>query len=102
MTLTALAILFVSHHIANAGINHVDVEDNEFAEFESDFDIEEPAIATEQKEVQEVENEPDLVAQEIEDEEEVTIETEDNEFEHVDDDEYEGKKNRSSSNVSIT
>nr|CAG4636294.1 EOG090X08PA [Eubosmina coregoni]SVE69887.1 EOG090X08PA [Eubosmina coregoni] len=97
MTLTALAILFVSHHIANAGINHVDVEDNEFAEFESDFDIEEPAIATEQKKVQEVENEPDLVAQEIEDEEEVTIETEDNEFEHVDDDEYEGYDKESSS-----
>jgi hypothetical protein len=98
MTLTALAILFVSHHIANAGINHLDVEDNEFAEFESDFDVDEPtaAAADQKKVVVEVDDEPDdAPSQEVEDEE-VTVETEDNEFEHVDEDEYEGYNKESS------
>ena len=93
LTIFALTLLFVSYNIANAGVNHVDIEDNEFAEFE-DFDVEEVVggMASEQKNVEQ--EEPDISEPinkaETDDEEEATVETEDNEFEHVDEDEYEG------------
>lgn len=99
LTIFALALLFVSYDIANAGINHnVDTEDNEFAEFE-DFETEEPVISREDaKSEQEApeEEESNLKAGGPEDEEEVTVEVEDNEFEHVDEDEYEGYEKDSS------
>lgn len=100
LTIFALTLLFVSYNIANAGVNHVDVEDNEFAEFE-DFDMEEAVAgvasepkAVDQEDVDIPEPSKDPTA---DDEEEATVETEDNEFEHVDEDEYEGYEKDSSS-----
>ena len=101
LTIFALTLLFVSYNIANAGVNHVDVEDNEFAEFE-DFEVEEAfgRASQDQKVVEQQEegNAPnpgkDIAP---DDEEEATVEVEDNEFEHVDEDEYEGYEKDSSS-----
>lgn len=99
-TIFALTLLFLSYNIANAGVNHVDIEDNEFAEFE-DFDAEDIVIGassenkpTEQEHVDIPQPGKDPIA---DDEEEATVETEDNEFEHVDEDEYEGYEKDSSS-----
>ena len=86
LTIFALTLLFVSYNIANAGINHLDIEDNEFAEFE-DFDVEDVAeVASEQKNVVHEREDPPSQEpdKEIEtaDEDEATVEIEDNEFEH--------------------
>nr|CAG4641816.1 EOG090X08PA [Eurycercus lamellatus] len=100
LTIFALTVLFVSYNFA--GINHVDVEDNEFAEFE-DFETEEVNVGEPRSVEQETEEGPDVGIHnpESEDDDEATVETEDNEFEHVDEDEYEGYNRDSSSKPDI-
>lgn len=93
--LFSLALFFICQW-AHAGIHHADVEDNEFAEFE-DFETEEETAGFREKEDDSTlksREEPPSDGKErtvvIDDEDEATIETEDNEFEHVDEEEFEG------------
>nr|CAG4648729.1 EOG090X08PA [Polyphemus pediculus] len=93
MLVLCLFVLYISY-FANAGVNHVDVEDNDFAEFE-DFEIDEEsakAVSNEDKfdEPKEDSLDPDKGFKNNDDDDEATVETEDNEFEHVDEDEFEG------------
>jgi len=89
----SLVILYISY-FANAGVSHVDIEDNDFAEFE-DFEIEEESVGVFDKEEKledpSTEN-PNLDEMKVnpDDDDEATVEVEDNEFEHVDEDEFEG------------
>lgn len=99
LTILALAVLFISHDIANAGVHHnVDVEDNEFAEFEDFEEADEPVMQQSKLPNDEgpEETQTDKPAS-AEDEDEATVEVEDNEFEHIDEDEYEGYDKESSS-----
>lgn len=93
LTISAIALLFISHHIAHAGVNHLDVEDNEFAEFE-DFELEEPDNGFEESNSPLDDTgftaDPGKGQEADTDDDEMTVETEDGEFEHVDEDEYEG------------
>ena len=91
--LIALTLLVVLH-VVQSGIQHADIEDNEFAEFETeDFDVEEEITA--EAKVEETTNHQkteNIVEQPRSDtdDDEATVEVEDNEFEHVDEDEFEG------------
>ena len=86
----SLVILYISY-FANAGVNHVDIEDNDFAEFE-DFEIEEDNVGVFEKDDDNRDENlnPNIDVKVEEDDDEATVENEDNEFEHVDEDEFEG------------
>jgi len=91
--LIALTLLVVLH-VVQSGIQHSDIEDNEFAEFETeDFDVEEEITAEAKVEEttshQKTENVVEQPRSDTDDDE-ATVEVEDNEFEHVDEDEFEG------------
>jgi len=90
----SLVILYISY-FANAGVNHVDIEDNDFAEFE-DFEMDEESAGVFEKE-EKIDDpgseDPNLDVEtkaDSDDDDEATVEVEDNEFEHVDEDEFEG------------
>lgn len=100
LTIFALGLLFVSYNIAHAGVNHLDVEDNEFAEFE-DFEMEEPDNGFDGDSKSPLDDgglalDPGKGLEAEVDDDEITVETEDSEFEHVDEDEYEGFDKESS------
>nr|CAG4638550.1 EOG090X08PA [Cyclestheria hislopi] len=89
--LISLVVICISY-LTHAAINPVDVEDNEFAEFE-DFDTEKDELQDNEKTINTQSLPPEDKPSEDDegnDDDEATVETEESDFEHVDEEEFEG------------
>nr|CAG4650271.1 EOG090X08PA [Sida crystallina] len=96
LMMMTLTFLLISHVVQSGMHQHADIEDNEFAEFETeDFEVEEENVGEPIHSEPQTDGSQKLFEQvkgvgNENDEDEATVETEDNEFEHVDEDEFEG------------